>query len=84
MSSALVSFPGHGKDSMGWCSATRIFDAVAEALLTDGDIDKKRILETVIDALEDGDWDCQQDSSYWDNPLVQEIMKERHPGWFEN
>ena len=48
---------------MGWCSATTIFDAVAEALLTDGEVDKKRILATVVDTLEEGDWDCQCDSA---------------------
>lgn len=68
---------------MGWCSATRIFDSVAGVLLDDKDIDKKEALETLIAALEDGDWDCQGDSDYYDHPLVQEIFKELHPNWFD-
>ena len=70
---------------MGWCSATVIFDAVAGALIEDQEkLDKKKILNTVISALEDGDWDCQMDSDYWDHPLVREVFKERDPQWFED
>lgn len=69
---------------MGWCSATEIFDAVASALLDGGDVDKKNVLEIVISALEDGDWDCQQDSAFYDHPIVQEIFRELHPRWFED
>lgn len=68
---------------MGWCSATYIFDAIAGALLDDAPVNKKQILKLVVDALEEGDWDCQSDSEYYDHPLVKEIMKENHPGWFE-
>jgi hypothetical protein len=68
---------------MGWCSATIIFDQIAEAILTDHPIDKQAILTTVVEALEDGDWDCQQDSEYWNHPIVQKIMRQRHPRWFE-
>jgi len=68
---------------MGWCSATVIFDVVAEHILSDAPIDKKAILLLIANILEDGDWDCQQDSVYYEHPLVQEIMKELHPHWFE-
>lgn len=68
---------------MGWCSATIIFDQIAAALLDDKPMDKRAALKALIEALEDGDWDCQQDSEYWEHPLVQEIMRERHPRWFE-
>jgi len=68
---------------MGWCSATEIFDAVCDGILSDEDKSKKEVLTTLIASLEDGDWDCQQDSEYWDNPLVQEIMRELHPSWFD-
>jgi hypothetical protein len=40
-------------------------------------------LKHIIVALEDMDWDCQQDSSYWDEPLVARIFRELHPDWFE-
>lgn len=68
---------------MGWCSATVIFDAIAEIILSDNSIDKKAVLTTVINTLEDGDWDCQSDSAYWDHPIVREIMRSLHPRWFE-
>ena len=55
---------------MGWCSATVIFDSVCDSLLVDGD--KKPTPEETIRALaaalEDGDWDCQQDSAYYGHP----------------
>lgn len=69
---------------MGWCSATTIFDTVCDGLLSDEPQDKKKIITELISALEDGDWDCQQDSDFWDHPLIQEIMKELHPDWFED
>ncbi len=69
---------------MGWCSGTEIFDAVAKVLLDDKPVDKKATLIAVIDALEDGDWDCQSESEFWEHPIVREIMQERHPSWFED
>ena len=71
---------------MGWCSATVIFDNVCDALLAEGD--KKPTPEEAIRALaaalEDGDWDCQRDSTYWDHPVVRKVMKDLHPRWFED
>jgi hypothetical protein len=69
---------------MGWCSGTRVFDVVAEALLSEEPVDKKAILKSIISQLEDMDWDCQQDSDYYEHPLVQEVMREMHPRWFED
>lgn len=66
---------------MGWCSGTRIFDAVAKEVLSDAPMDKKAVLRAVIVALEDDDWDCQSDSRYFDDPTVREVMKETHPNW---
>ena len=69
---------------MGWCSATVIFDKVVGALLDEsGEVDKKAVIKELIDTLEDGDWDCQQDSKHWDHPIVNAIFRERHPQWFE-
>ena len=71
---------------MGWCSATVIFDSVCDSLLVDGD--KKPTPEETIRALaaalEDGDWDCQQDSAYYGHPVVQKVMRELHPNWFDD
>ncbi len=66
---------------MGWASGVEIFDAVADALLADGDVDKKAVLRVLVDALEDGDWDTQSDSIHWGHPLVREVMREAHPDW---
>ena len=69
---------------MGWCSATMIFDAVCSAVLEEGEIDKKEIIAIVANALEDGNWDCQSDSAYYEDPIVQAVMREMHPRWFED
>lgn len=71
---------------MGWCNATEIFDAACRGIL--GDRQKitqgaTKALGIIIDNLEDHDWDCQQDSEYWDHPIVQQLFKDRHPEWFE-
>jgi len=69
---------------MGWCSATEIFDQIAEIVLSDKPLDKRETLKMVIRSLESQDWDCQQDSAYWDNFIAQDIMHELHPSWFED
>ena len=74
---------------MGWCSATEVFDPVAGFILEriegpEDRIEAKKVLTKLIEVLEDRDWDCQQDSDYWDDPLIQEIFKEIHPDWFED
>lgn len=68
---------------MGWCSATEIFDNVVGGLIGDTKLSKKQIISNLIGALEDGDWDCQADSAYYDHPLVRECFMELHPRWFE-
>lgn len=69
---------------MGWCSGTEVFDSVAAALLDEGnEVDLHSVLKEVILALEYSDWDCQSDSSYYEHPVVQKVMKELHPNWFE-
>ena len=62
---------------MGWCSATLIFDAVAEGLLEkEPKRTPKEILKFLFQTLGDMDWDCQEDSKYWNHPIIQEIVKE--------
>lgn len=83
---------------MGWCSGTGVFDAVCSALLlepskrknakrkfkiTDLSEEVTTAIRRLIDALENLDWDCQSESEFWDHPLVQSIMRERHPEWFD-
>lgn len=68
---------------MGWCSGTDIFDDMAGFILgiSATDDEKAEILTTLINSLEDQDWDCQSDSNYWDDPIVQRVFKELHPDW---
>lgn len=49
---------------MGWSSANRIFDPVAQALITnDAPADMKtRVLTVLIKTLQDGDWDTADES----------------------
>lgn len=71
---------------MGWCSGTDVFDPMVEAITSevkDTDLQYKLIL-ALIDALEWHDWDCQQDSQYYDLPVVQKAMHKIHPNWFED
>lgn len=69
---------------MGWCSGTLIFDNVCDVLLADEPQTKEETIRALAITLEDSDWDCQQDSYYWDHPVVQSVMKELHPEWFED
>lgn len=55
---------------MGWCSGTIIFDRVCDALLSNKKVDKAALLETLIEALKDMDWDCEGDSEYLHDPFV--------------
>lgn len=69
---------------MGWCSGTEIFDSVVAALVDEEKPDVETTIKQLINALEDGDWDCQQDSAYWGHPLVNKAFKDLHPSWFED
>lgn len=64
---------------MGWCSATEIFDTMADILLGSQPVDPKEVLLRIAQVLEDNDWDCQHDSDYWNHPHVREIFKKLHP-----
>lgn len=67
---------------MGWCSGTRVFDEVVSALLENKEL--KDTIDQIVDALEDMDWDCHSESEYWDHPVVQSVMRKRHPDWFDD
>ncbi len=68
---------------MGWCSATIIFDKVVGSLLGESKRPIEDVIANLIDILEENDWDCQMDSMYFGNPIVEKIMKTKHPSWFE-
>jgi NADH:ubiquinone oxidoreductase subunit F (NADH-binding) len=67
---------------MGWCSGTEIFDTVVKSL-ENGD-DKRETIKSLLQVLEEHDWDCQCDSNYFKNPTVESIFKELHPDWYED
>ena len=76
---------------MGWCSGTYVFDAVIGTFVDQFDLNDPSnisrfniMLEKLNDALVDQDWDCEQDSEYYDHPLVQAFFKEKYPHWFED
>lgn len=69
---------------MGWCNGTEIFDVVCAGLLEDPPASKEEILKDLIEVLEDEDWDCQNESAYFEHPLVQAAFKDLHPNWFED
>ncbi len=72
---------------MGWCSGTDVFDPVAKKILEMPQLKAKtkiELLKVLIEALEHKDWDCESDSAYYDNPLVQLAFEELHPEWQED
>lgn len=64
---------------MGWSSGTDLFDTVMAELVKEGPIDKVRVIRALLKAMEDEDWDCQNESEYWNHPLVQEANALLHP-----
>jgi len=70
---------------MGWCSGTEIFDKVAEFVLGSEQPEQAKydVLYHLAGALENEDWDCQEDSRYYNDLIVQRVMRELHPNWEE-
>lgn len=72
---------------MGWCSGTPIFDAVAKEVLNNSDLTEEQqatILTVLIKAMWSQDWDCEQDSAYYEHPVVESIFRKLEPEWFED
>lgn len=70
---------------MGWCSATDIFDRVAQFVLKTNhtDDEKYEILYALAEELERHDWDCQGDSDYFDEPIVRRVFKALGHDWID-
>jgi len=68
---------------MGWCSGTVVFDAVCDALLADN-ADKEYAIKSLIQALWDGDWDCENESEYFNNPIVKRCFKDMGADYWED
>lgn len=75
---------------MGWCSGTEVFDSVTDSVIRCYDqgyiniIAVTYIINGLIKALEDQDWDCQSDSQFYNHPIVCSCFKVIHPKWFED
>lgn len=71
---------------MGWCSGTDVFDPICALILRLNYLSQEQqveILVAMINAFEDRDWDCQQDSKYWHHPVMMIAMRRVHPDWYE-
>jgi hypothetical protein len=69
---------------MGWCSGTDLFDKVMDALFKADTIDKERFIEELILSFQNQDWDCEQDSEYWEHPVVNKVFRKMYPEWFRD
>lgn len=67
---------------MGWCSGTVVFDAVCDAILSNKKIDKQELLEQFISVLHDMDWDCEQESEYFNHPTVKKAFTRLGYGYY--
>ncbi|MFF7880989.1 hypothetical protein ACH40F_08075 [Streptomyces sp. NPDC020794] len=67
---------------MGWNSANRIFDPVAQALIKAGadDDTKRTVLRDLIKELQEGDWDTEDESleDFLDDPAIVQAFADRN------
>lgn len=66
---------------MGYSGGTDVFDRVAGLVLRWVAVDSyvaEEILYTLMDVLEDKDWDTQSESDYFEHPVVQKVWKRLH------
>lgn len=69
---------------MGWNGGTEIFDCVAKELdlifdhlsspIYSEDTLKNKVLTSLLKVLEYQDWDNQQESEYYDDPVIGKIL----------
>lgn len=71
---------------MGWCSGTQVFDGVLGPVLKSkmSKKDKKTVIKVLIETLEEQDWDCQSDSAFYEDDLVEAEFRRIHPEWYED
>ena len=69
---------------MGWCSGTIIFDALCDSLLSNKEVDKKKVLKDIINILWREDWDCETESNHINNEMVRECFFELDGEWKEH
>jgi hypothetical protein len=68
---------------MGFCSGTQIFDDVLDFVLNSkmSKDDQYDVVLHLAKALEDHDWDCQDESRHWEHKLVHRAFLELNPDW---
>ena len=66
---------------MSWGGGTQIFDVVVNNLFKHElePVIIKDIVINLLDVLESQDWDNVGESSYFDDPLIKFVLKERYP-----
>ena len=65
---------------MGWGSGEQVFDVVAGSVLSVSYLRKEdvvTILTKVESVLSMLDWDCQNESRYWEDPVIGKILGNR-------
>ena len=69
---------------MGWASASLIMNEIIDGIMPEVETKdaRKRIYKPIIEALENGDWDTQ-DECLGTDEAFDEVIKEMHPHWFE-
>lgn len=53
-------------------------------ILDDLKLEIKTKIKSLIGQLEENDWDCWSDSSFYEHPLIREIYMELYPNWFKD
>jgi hypothetical protein len=68
---------------MGWGSGSEVMHRIIPKLeeVVPHDEQRKEVYKVIIDAMEHGDWDTQQDCEGCDDSF-DEALKELHPDWF--
>lgn len=66
---------------MGWTGGSDILDTVVKFLLTTdlSNSQKKKCIKALIQVLYDHDWDTENESKYFNHPLVNKIFRELNP-----
>jgi len=67
---------------MGWGGGTEIFDEMVKVIKLTSD--RGIIIKTLLNVLEDADWDNVYESYYFDDPEVRAIINEVHPGYYDD
>lgn len=70
---------------MGWSRGSEVMNSIIAAVqphVADQKV-RESIYRPIIDVLEDGDWDTQNESEGLD-PAFDAVIREMHPDWYED